>query len=55
MVLFSLVIVAGADSRVAIFAGGCFWCMEDPFDQLEGVLSTKSGYTGGVSSSPTMK
>jgi peptide-methionine (S)-S-oxide reductase len=31
----------------ATFAGGCFWCMEKPFDQLEGVISTTSGYTGG--------
>jgi len=32
---------------VALFAGGCFWCMEKPFDELDGVLSTTSGYTGG--------
>ncbi len=31
----------------AIFAGGCFWCMEPPFDKLAGVISTTSGYTGG--------
>jgi peptide-methionine (S)-S-oxide reductase len=31
----------------AIFAGGCFWCMEGPFDVLPGVVSTTSGYTGG--------
>ena len=31
----------------AIFAGGCFWCMEPPFDKTEGVVSTTSGYTGG--------
>jgi len=31
----------------ATFAGGCFWCMEPPFDKLTGVLSTISGYTGG--------
>jgi len=31
----------------AIFAGGCFWCMEPPFDGLDGVVSTTSGYTGG--------
>ena len=33
--------------QTATFAGGCFWCMEPPFDSLEGVLSTTSGYTGG--------
>ncbi|MGH7446971.1 MAG: peptide-methionine (S)-S-oxide reductase, partial [Longimicrobiales bacterium] len=30
----------------ATFAGGCFWCMEPPFDELPGVVSTTSGYTG---------
>lgn len=34
-------------SAQAIFAGGCFWCMEQPFDALDGVLDTVSGYTGG--------
>ena len=38
---------------VATFAGGCFWCMEPPFDELEGVLSTISGYTGGSTVDPT--
>jgi peptide-methionine (S)-S-oxide reductase len=37
----------------ATFAGGCFWCMEPPFDKLEGVISTTSGYTGGISVNPT--
>jgi peptide-methionine (S)-S-oxide reductase len=37
----------------ATFAGGCFWCMEPPFDKMEGVLSTTSGYTGGREPSPT--
>ena len=36
----------------AIFAGGCFWCMEPPFDALPGVISTTSGYTGGQKKSP---
>ena len=39
----------------ATFAGGCFWCMEPPFDKLEGVLSTTSGYTGGAEEDPTYK
>jgi peptide-methionine (S)-S-oxide reductase len=37
----------------AIFAGGCFWCMEKPFDQLPGVVATTSGYTGGTLTNPT--
>lgn len=40
---------------VAIFAGGCFWCMEPPFDKTEGVISTTSGYTGGTAANPTYK
>jgi Peptide methionine sulfoxide reductase len=40
----------GNDTRYekATFAGGCFWCMEPPFDELPGVVSTTSGYTGGL-------
>ena len=38
---------------VATFAGGCFWCMEGPFDKLDGVLATTSGYTGGQTPNPT--
>jgi peptide-methionine (S)-S-oxide reductase len=37
----------------ATFAGGCFWCMEPPFDELKGVVSTTSGYTGGHKKNPT--
>jgi peptide-methionine (S)-S-oxide reductase len=37
----------------ATFAGGCFWCMEPPFDELGGVISTTSGYTGGHKQNPT--
>ncbi len=39
----------------AIFAGGCFWCMEPPFDKLDGVLATISGYIGGSKDDPTYK
>ncbi|HIN82431.1 MAG TPA: peptide-methionine (S)-S-oxide reductase, partial [Chromatiales bacterium] len=39
----------------AIFAGGCFWCMEPPFDLLPGVVSTTSGYIGGHQDNPTYK
>jgi len=37
----------------ATFAGGCFWCMEQPFDELPGVVATTSGYTGGQKLDPT--
>ena len=37
----------------AIFAGGCFWCMEPPFDKTDGVVSTTSGYTGGSKAGAT--
>lgn len=37
----------------ATFAGGCFWCMEPPFDKLDGVISTTSGYAGGESKNPS--
>lgn len=43
------------DPKTAIFAGGCFWCMEAPFDKLDGVASTTSGYTGGHEENPTYR
>lgn len=46
--------VFGESTRAeATFAGGCFWCMEGPFDKLDGVLSTTSGYTAGHVADPT--
>jgi len=39
----------------ATFAGGCFWCMEHPYDELEGVKSTTSGYIGGHLENPTYR
>ena len=42
-----------AGLAVATFAGGCFWCMEPPFDRVEGVVSTTSGYTGGTVAGPS--
>jgi len=39
--------------KVATFAGGCFWCMEQPFDHVPGVVATISGYTGGRTVNPT--
>jgi len=46
---------AAPPTASATFAGGCFWCMEAPFDQLDGVISTTSGYTGGTLKDPTYK
>jgi peptide-methionine (S)-S-oxide reductase len=42
-----------AQTAQAIFAGGCFWCMEPPFDKTDGVISTTSGYSGGEKADPT--
>jgi peptide-methionine (S)-S-oxide reductase len=42
-------------NQTAIFAGGCFWCMEPPFDKLDGVISTTSGYTSGDKKNPTYR
>mgnify|MGYP001452403071 CR=1 FL=1 len=42
-----------SDYKVAYFAGGCFWCMEPPFDELEGVITTIVGYMGGDVENPT--
>jgi len=41
------------NTEKAIFAGGCFWCMESPFEKLDGVHSVVSGYTGGEELDPT--
>lgn len=43
----------GSGQEVAIFAGGCFWCMEPPFEKLKGVNDVISGYTGGTTRNPT--
>jgi peptide-methionine (S)-S-oxide reductase len=45
--------VATAGQAVAVFAGGCFWCMESDFDSLDGVLHTTSGFAGGRTVNPT--
>lgn len=44
---------ASAATAKATFAGGCFWCMEPPYDKLDGVRSTTSGYIGGTTKNPT--
>ena len=40
-------------TAMATFAGGCFWCMEPPFEKLDGVISVTVGYTGGHTKNPT--
>lgn len=45
--------MAPENAARATFAGGCFWCMEPPYDVLEGVYSTTSGYAGGPEKDPT--
>ena len=44
---------APASTAVATFGGGCFWCVEEAFDQVSGVISTTSGYMGGHTKNPT--
>jgi peptide-methionine (S)-S-oxide reductase len=44
---------AAAMTERAIFGGGCFWCMEEAFDKVEGVITTTSGYSGGPEVNPT--
>ena len=46
---------AALNLEKATFAGGCFWCMESPFDQLPGVVSVTVGYTGGHLKNPNYK
>ncbi len=52
LTLFLFDVAHGAEQK-ATFAGGCFWCMQAPFDQLPGVISTTVGYTGGRTVNPT--
>ena len=68
MMLMSLVMAASSQAQMpakpvpagattsaakAIFAGGCFWCVESDFDKVPGVISTTSGYIGGKTAKPT--
>ena len=45
----------GVSYQLATFAGGCFWCMVTPFEELPGIISIVSGYMGGHTSNPTYK
>lgn len=57
IVLMMLVMTgaAAAKTEKAVFAGGCFWCVESDFEAVAGVRSVVSGYTGGGSANPTYK
>jgi peptide-methionine (S)-S-oxide reductase len=44
---------SNTETAKATLAGGCFWCMEPPYDELDGVLATISGYAGGKKKNPT--
>ena len=46
---------AYGSQKTAIFAGGCFWCVEKDFEHVPGVISAESGYTGGTTDNPTYK
>lgn len=46
---------ATADTETAVFAGGCFWCVESDFESVEGVVDAVSGFTGGTAANPTYK
>ncbi len=52
-VLMAAVSNAQAKYETATFAGGCFWCMEPPFEKLNGVVKVESGYIGGAGENPT--
>ena len=45
--------LSASENKKAYFAGGCFWCMEESFDSIKGVLSSVSGYSGGHLKNPT--
>ena len=55
IVLFSSNIASSKNIKEAYFAGGCFWCMEEFFEQVKGVEEVISGYTGGDTENPTYK
>ena len=57
-IFFSLIInisIKAAQTDKAYFAGGCFWCVEESFEKLEGVIEVISGYSGGSTQNPTYK
>ena len=56
LILFnSSTILKAQNLSKAYFAGGCFWCMEESFEKLEGVKEVISGYSGGITANPTYR
>ena len=53
LIIISLNNLSMADEKKAYFAGGCFWCVEEAFEQTSGVIKAISGYTGGHVKNPT--
>jgi peptide-methionine (S)-S-oxide reductase len=53
ILIASTMVMAATTFEKATFAGGCFWCMEHAFDEIPGVVSVTSGYTGGQKKNPT--
>ena len=52
-ILLAWCAISHASTEQAVFAGGCFWCMQADFDKLNGVESTIVGYDGGIAPNPT--
>jgi len=50
---FGIGYASAAEEKTAVFAGGCFWCVESDFDKLDGVTATVSGYAGGTVENPS--
>ena len=53
ILIANTIVMAAGNLEKATFAGGCFWCMEHPFDEIPGVISVTPGYTGGQKKNPT--
>jgi len=53
--LLQLSLATGASAATAVFAGGCFWCMESAYQDVEGVTDVVSGFTGGTAPNPSYK
>ena len=55
ILLFSIKISNAQNITKAYFGGGCFWCMEEAFEKLDGIVEVVSGYSGGKTKNPTYK